>query len=167
MSGHSYLYQALGMSTAQRNGIGASAGTPEVERSITVGKPANELYRFWREPQRLSQILGDIAQVTEVSGGRQHWVVHGPFNRRMEWDTQVVEDWPGELVRWKSLDGAPLPNEGLVRFRPAPRDWGTEVTLRLTYSVPGVLMGLVADALAAPIVRGHVKATLERLGQLA
>lgn len=141
ISGHSYLYQALGMSTAEREGIGASADTAEVERSITIGKPANELFRFWREPQRLSQILGDIAQVTQVSGGRQHWVVHGPFNRRMEWDTQVIEDHPGELVRWKSLDGAPLPNEGLVRFRPAPRDWGTEVALRFRFDAPGGTLG--------------------------
>jgi uncharacterized membrane protein len=138
ISGHSYLYQALGLST---NGTGASAETPEVECSITIGKSANELYRFWREPQNLSQILGEVGQVTQVSGGRQHWVVNGPFNQRLEWDTQIVEDRPGEMVRWKSVDGASLPNEGLVHFRPAPGDRGTEVTLYFRFDPPGGTLG--------------------------
>ncbi len=138
ISGHSYLYQALDIST---NGTGTPANAPEGESSITIGKSANELYRFWREPQNLSQILGDVAQVTQVSDDRQHWVVHGPFNQRMEWDTQIVEDRPDETVRWKSLDGAPLPNEGLLRFRPAPGNWGTEVTLRFRFDSPGGMLG--------------------------
>lgn len=144
VSGHSYLYQALGMSTAngsKQHGTGTLADALKVERSITIGKPANELHRLWREPHSLSQIMGDFADVTEVSEDHAHWVMHGPFNRRMEWDTQVVEDQPGKILHWKSLDGAPLPNEGSVRFRPAPRDWGTEVTLHFCFDPPGGALG--------------------------
>lgn len=76
---------------------------------------------------------------------------------------EVVEyERPSELA-WVGITG--IDQRGRWRLRKTPD--GTEVTLRLTYSVPGGLMGLVADALAAPIVRGHVKATLERLGELA
>ena len=154
MSGHSYLYQALGMNT---NGTGTSADAPEGECAITIGKSADELYRLWSEPQNLSRILGDIAQVTQGSGGRQHWVVQGPLNQRIEWDTVIVEDRPGELVSWKSLDGAPLFNENSLYFHPAPGDRGTEVRLRFRFDLPGIpkrkRLGIVPRLLADRILR--------------
>jgi uncharacterized membrane protein len=138
--GHSFLYQALGVSTIGGTGqqqIGTSDNTPEVERSITIEKPADKLYHFWRDPRHLSQILGENAEIRVGSGGLTHWIVQGPFNRRIEWDTQIVEDRPNEIIRWQSLEGAPLLNEGSVRFRRAPGDWGTEVTLHIRFDLPG------------------------------
>jgi uncharacterized membrane protein len=60
-----------------------------------------------------------------------HWVVQGPGGPQVKWDTQIIEDRPGEVVRWASLPGAAVPTEGAVRFRPAPNGLGTEVTLSL------------------------------------
>jgi uncharacterized membrane protein len=136
--GHSYLYQALGISTvngSQRHEVGTPESAFEVVRSLTIEKPAYELYRLWREPESLSQIMGDIADVTAVNDDRQHWSLHTPFKKRIEWDTQVVESQPDMLLRWKSLDGAPLPHEGSISFRAAPKDWGTEVTLRFSFEL--------------------------------
>jgi uncharacterized membrane protein len=56
---------------------------------------------------------------------------------------QVVEDRPGELLRWKSIEGAEFPSEGTIRFHSAPRDWGTEVTFRLRFQIPGGTLGAV------------------------
>ena len=39
-------------------------------------------------------------------------------------------------------DGASLPSEGEVQFRPAPGDRGTEVTLRIRFDPPGGALGL-------------------------
>ena len=144
VSGHSYLYQILGVSTADKNkqlGTGTADDAAEGESSITIGKTADELYRFLRQPQSFSQIMGDIAEVTEVSKDRAHWVLRGPLNLHMEWDTQIVEDRPGELLRWKSLDGASLPNEDSVCFRPAPGDRGTEVMFHFRFEPPGDTLG--------------------------
>lgn len=132
--GHSYLYEALGRSTAD-GGQRHKARAFEVVRSLTIEKPAHELYQLWRAPEHLSQIMGDIADVTTVSDDRQHWLLHTPLKKRLEWDTQVVESQPDTLLRWKSLDGAPLPHEGSISFRAAPRDWGTEVTLRFSFGL--------------------------------
>ena len=75
----------------------------------------------------------------------------------------IVEfDRPQELA-WVGITG--IDQRGRWRLRATPE--GTEVTLRLTYSVPGGLLGLVADALAAPIVRGHVQRSLEALAELS
>ncbi|HEX4207099.1 MAG TPA: SRPBCC family protein [Ktedonobacteraceae bacterium] len=144
ISGHSYLYQTLGVNTAtgrKQYGTRAVNGATDVERAITIEKPANDLYRFWRDPQNLAQIMGDFVEVTKVSEDRMHWRLRSPFAQNVEWDTQIVEDHPGELLRWKSLDGTALSGEGSVSFHPAPQDWGTEVTLHLHYDRPGGALG--------------------------
>jgi uncharacterized membrane protein len=137
--GHNYLYQALGRSTvngSQHHEAGTSESAFEVVRSLTIEKPIYELYRLWREPESFSQIMGDIADVTAVNNDRQHWLLHVPFKKRLEWDTRLVESQPDTLLRWKTLAGAPLPHEGSVSFRPAPKDWGTEVTLCFRFELP-------------------------------
>jgi uncharacterized membrane protein len=115
-------------------------GTPpeatEVERSITVGKPAEELYEIWRDPEQLPRIMAHFADVTPTDENRQHWEVRGPLGRVLAWDARVVKDRPGELVQWESL-----PNEGSVRFRPASSGRGTEVTVRLRFDPPGGRVG--------------------------
>jgi uncharacterized membrane protein len=144
ISGHCHLYQTFGLSTADGRRLqeaGAPGDAMQVERSITIGKSADELYRVWREPGNLSRIMGHFAEVTTVSENRTHWLVRGPLGQSREWDVRVVEDLPGELLRWESIEGAELPSEGTVRFRPAPSDWGTEVTLRLCFQVPGGTIG--------------------------
>jgi uncharacterized membrane protein len=166
VSGHSYLYQALGISTAngsQYHEIRASDGALEAVRSLTIEKPALELYQIWREPQNLSQIMGDFADVTQVSADRQHWTLHAPLNNRIEWDTQIVEDQPGSFLRWKSIEGTPLPNEGSLSFRPAPKDWGTEVTLHIRFEMPAgesgsrmvKLLNIATPFLAEKILRRY------------
>jgi uncharacterized membrane protein len=143
ITGHSYLYQMFGVRTAKdskQKGLQVSEGVA-VEHPITVGKSAEDLYRFWRHPQCLSQIMEDFVEVTEGSNGSTHWAIHGPLDRRLEWDTQIVEERPNELLRWKSLGTAQLSNEGSVSFHPAPGDRGTEVKLRLCFNVPGGTLG--------------------------
>lgn len=135
--------------------------TREVERSITIGASADELYRAWRDPSNLSRIMGDMAEVIAAGADRTHWTAHGPLGRRLEWDTRVVEERPGEMLRWESLDGATLPNSGELRFRPAPGNRGTEAALRVRFDPPGgalgsavaARLGIVPDLLADKALR--------------
>ncbi|XVH31473.1 SRPBCC family protein [Haloferacaceae archaeon DSL9] len=134
----------LEASEDERREVGASAGAIEAERTVTVRKPADELSPFWREPDRLARIMSHVADVSPLGGGRQHWEVRGPLGRVVAWDSQIVEDRTGEFLRWESLDGATVPNEGWVRFRSAPGDRGTETTLHLRFDPPGGPLGRAA-----------------------
>ncbi len=139
------------------------AGTDgvEVTRSITVGLPAEELYDRWQDPGTLSQVFGHVAEVTQTGEDRHRWRVRGPLGRTLEWDARIVADDPGERLRWRSVDGAALPAEGSVQFRPAPGDQGTEVALRLRLDPPGgnlgrwvfERLGFVPDAAAGTALR--------------
>lgn len=118
--------------------------TPAVSRSITIGKPADELYEAWRDPDQFSAVMGHFAEVTTRDEDRLHWTVHGPFGRDISWETRIVEADPGEHLRWETPADATVPNEGSVRFRPAPGDRGTEVTLTIDFDPPGGALGNAA-----------------------
>lgn len=159
-SGHCSVYQSLDRNTADV--------TPaNILATITVGKPADELYRLWREPENLSRIMGHFADVKPVEGGRLHWNVHGPRGSRMQWDAEITEDRAGECLCWASVAGASLPNEGEVRFRPAPQNRGTEVTLDLRFKPPGGPLGKAAIKALGPTPRLLASHALRRFKSLA
>lgn len=151
LRGRSRVYRALetNVPTGDRSESRAKAREPVAERSITVGKPAEDLEEFWRDPELLERIVGDFAEVSAAGGNededegedRHHWRVSGPLDRPMEWESKLVEERPGELLRWESLEGATIPYEATIRFQPAPADRGTEVTLRVEYDPPGGTVG--------------------------
>ena len=132
----------LGRGKADSNGQGAaSGGEPEVERSITIGKAADELHRLWLDPKTLPQVMAGFASVRASGDDRLHWKIEGPVGRAYEWDSETVDDRPGEGIGWRSLPNAAIPNEGSVRFRPATGGRGTVATLRFRFDPPGGALG--------------------------
>lgn len=159
-SGHCRFYQWLGKSTVD-------SGPTHVETAITIGRPAEELYRLWRDPQALSRIMGHFADVEARGEGRLHWTVRGPLEQRLQWDSETIDEHPGESLRWRSCAGAPVPNEGELRFAPAPQERGTEVRFRLRFDPPGGVLGRAAvKALGSTpsLIAGHA---LRRFKSLA
>ena len=138
---------------------------PEVERSLTIGKSAEELYRRWRDPQTLTRIMAGFATVQTSGGGRFRWKVEGPLGRTFEWDAETVGDRSGESVGWHSLPGAAIPNRGSIRFRRATGDRGTVATLHFRFDPPGgaltKLLGHKSLGLAAEGVLRRFKSLVE------
>ena len=54
----------------------------------------------------------------------------------VEWDAEITEERPNELLAWRSLPGSQIENSGSVRFKKAPADRGTEVHVSLKYEPP-------------------------------
>lgn len=142
VTGRSRLYRALesGPGNHDRPPWGTPAGTT-VRRTVTVGGSPEELHERWRDPEQLSQVLGHVGEVTAAGEGQYEVTVDAPFGRRLSWTVRVVEESPGDLLRWESLSDAAIPNEGAVHFDPAPDDRGTEVTLAVTLDLPGGAVG--------------------------
>jgi uncharacterized membrane protein len=74
---------------------------------------------------------------------------------------EVVEwDAPGDLA-WTSVTGLDQRGRWRLRTRPHGR---THVEFRLSYGVAGAgLLGWVAERVAAPTVRGHLRRSLQQL----
>jgi uncharacterized membrane protein len=145
----------------------ARSSKTAVERSVTVGKPAEELYDRWTDPEQLNRVMGDAVEVTAEGDERQRWTVDGPLGRSVTWETRTVEDRPGEVLRWESVEDSRLSGGGEVRFQPAPGDRGTEVTLRLRFDPPGGRVGDAAMDRLGFVPETLVSTALDRFKSLA
>lgn len=135
LGGRCAVYRALGINGAadhegQRGNLGV-----KVERELSIEEPAEKLYRFWRDFRNLPTIMPNVESVTVQSDTRSHWVVRGPAGTMLEWDAEIINDKPSELIAWRT-DGARVESAGAVRFEPRP-DHSTLVRVSLQYDPPG------------------------------
>lgn len=131
----------------RRRGTDTASGwseDPEVEFSITIERPAEELYRVWRAPETLPRILGFLAEIRPTGEGRSEWRVDGPLGRNHAWVMQIDEERPGERIRARSDGPGALVSDYEVRFRAASGGRGTVATLRVRFDPPGGMLGDVA-----------------------
>ncbi|QQR44819.1 SRPBCC family protein [Myxococcus xanthus] len=150
----------------RQRGRDATVELTVLQRSITIQGTPEALYRRWCDAETLNQVMGHFADVTSSGEGLQHWKVPGVFGADLEWNAKVVEEHPGELLSWRSVGDTALPNEGWVRFRPAPRDWGTAVTLRFVFDPPGGVVGEKAVQLLGAVPAALALKALKRFKSL-
>lgn len=121
-------------------------GGIRVVRTITVNRPPDEVYRFWRDLENLPRFMAHLDSV-HVVDGRSHWRAKGPAGAIVEWDATIVDDRPNERLAWRSVEGADVPNAGTVELSAAPGGKGTVVRVDLRYDPPGRRIGaLLAKA---------------------
>lgn len=117
-----------------------------VEESVTIDRPASEIYKHWRNLENLGDILSHVEKVETLHGDRSRWTAKGPANTKVEWDAEMVQDRENERITWRSVPGADVPNEGSVWFEERSGGRGTEVHVSLMYHPPG---GALAAGLAS------------------
>ena len=117
-------------------------GRLTVKRAVTILRPREDVYAFWR----------DVANL--------------PSSMEYLREARVLEARDNELVRWESVPGARVPNHGEVRFQDAPAGRGTEVRLWLEYEPPAGAVGAsVAQVLGHGADR-QIRETLRQFKQL-
>jgi uncharacterized membrane protein len=129
-----------------------------VQRSITIGRPAAELFSRWLEPETQARIMAHFAVLSGDPSGTLHWQVRGLLGKTLRFDTTCVESRSGELLRWRSQPGAALPCEWSMLLRKAPANYGTELTLQVRFEPPE---GRIAGALSK-LLGGAPRLIVER-----
>lgn len=107
-----------------------------VERAATVNRNAAEVYRFWRELDNLPRFMEGVESIRQLDTGRHRWTAESSDGRRLEWETEILDDEPGRLLSWASRPDSEIAAWGSVRFVPAPGDRGTEVHLAERFQPP-------------------------------
>jgi len=143
---------AMGSKDAKGDGDhspSASVGHKEgvrVEKTVTINKPAEELYRFWRNFENLPHFMVHLESVHVNDDTHSHWKAKAPAGQSVEWDAVIISDIANEVIAWQSTD-AQVANAGSVRFRSAPGGRGTEVTVNLEYDPPAGKAGMLVARL--------------------
>jgi uncharacterized membrane protein len=119
----------------------------KIERAITVGLPAPEVYTFWRRLENLPRFLHHIESVTQTDDRHSHWEVKAPRGKVVKWDAEIIEERSNEMFSWRSLPGSDVDNAGSVWFIPAPGGRGTVVKISLKYAPPAGRLGAVVAKL--------------------
>lgn len=141
-------------------------GGVEVSRSVTIKTSPKELHRFWRSLGNLPRFMAHLESVETIDDRRSHWRVRGPAGMKVEWEAEIVEDRPGELIAWRSLEGSDVHNEGEVRFVAAPGGRGTEVHVALRYRAMGGAVGRALARLFGSDPGQQIAGDLRRLKQV-
>jgi uncharacterized membrane protein len=142
-------------------------GTKRVEASVTVNRPREEAYQFWHTFSNLPAFMIHVESVEQYPDGRLHWRAEDPLlHKTMEWDAEIVDDRPNELIAWRAGDGA-KPSMGAVHFDTAPGGRGTEVRLEMEYpDSPTGRIGTAVARLAGEAPHQQARDDLRRFKQL-
>jgi uncharacterized membrane protein len=169
VTGHCPVYEALGMNTAgtgqdTRRALGGSAGV-HVDESITINRPVAELYRFWRNLENLPRFMRHLESVERVTDTLSRWRAKGPGGTSIEWNAEIINEVPNQLIAWRSIEGSDVVSAGSLHFDDAG-EGRTRLRVRMQYSPPG---GKVGDAIARLVGRDaatEIRKDLQRFKQM-
>ena len=170
-TGHCIVYESLGLSTAPEPGEGEQVSVPygrgiRVEKSVTINATPAHLYSFWRNFENLPRFMDHLEQVRVIDSKRSHWVARGPIGIDAEWEAEIINEVPNELIGWRSVDDSRVDNAGSVHFNPATGGRGTEVKVVLRYDPPGGRVGAAFAKLFGESPSHQVQEDLRRLKQI-
>jgi uncharacterized membrane protein len=159
---------ALDLYCANRVRRNPAARFPGVhlERSITINRPPDELYAFWRRFETLPQFMNHLEAVEVKDERHSHWVAKGPAGLKAEWDAEIIQDKPGELISWRSVEGSSVDNAGSVRFERATGGRGTVLRVKLAYTPPAGSLGTRFARIFGEAPEKQVPVDLMRFKQL-
>ncbi len=126
---------------------GPAATSHTTRQSITIAKPAAELFAMWRNPDVLGRVKPSFADLNAFGADHLRWTFHLPVGS-LEIEAILVEERPGELVHWRSTSASVLQVDERMRFKPAPRRLGTEATLEYQIDFSRVPAGRTLRAIA-------------------
>lgn len=170
LTGHCDTYELLGVNTAgtgsdTRRALGGNAGV-HVDETVTINRPVDDVYRFWRELENLPRFMRHLESVERVTATLSRWRAKGPGGTTVEWDAEIINEVPNQVIGWRSLEGSDVINAGSVNFDQAGDGRETLVRVRLQYSPPGGKVGAAVAKLMGRDPATEIRDDLRQLKQL-
>ncbi len=168
-TGHCMVYESMGVSTA---GDGDSqVSVPygrgvRVEESVTIDAPPDQIYEFWRNFENLPRFMHNLDSVEVRDEKRSRWVAKGPAGTSVDWEAEIINEIPNELIGWRSVEGSRIDNAGSVHFTSTPANGGTEVRVILRYDPPAGVIGAAVAKFLGEDPATNVQEDLSRLKTL-
>ncbi|MEZ4599683.1 MAG: SRPBCC family protein [Syntrophotaleaceae bacterium] len=161
LSGKCPLSRMLSMGQQDRETEGI-----DVERSVTIARPVEEIYSFWRNFENLPRFMQHLEKVEILNEKTSRWVARAPLGQQVEWRAEITEEQPNEKISWRSLPDSEVKTSGSVLFKTAPAGRGTEIRVYLTFQPPGGTLGAAIARLFGEHPDRQVREDLRRLKQI-
>ena len=135
-----------------------------IEASITIHRPVDEVFRFYRDFQNLPSFLGDVMAIEQIGPATSRWTIQVPLGIRAHWTIRVTEERTNELIRYESVTPPALRTYWEIHF--TPRSEGSETEVREVMRAPLGRLGRAALALIGKFPEEEVSSKLHRLKQV-
>ena len=134
----------------------------DINTSVTVKRPKEELYAYWRNLENLPNFLSHIEDVRELSNKKSEWTAEVPGGLgTIEWEAEIIWEQKNHSIAWKSLPDSEIENSGEVRFQDAGNGKSTIVESRISYRPPAGQAGGLAAKLLNPAFKKVVENDLK------
>lgn len=142
LAGGALLVRATtNLPTSRLVGAGAGEGAVQLQKSIYVDAPVEEVFELWTHLENFPRFMQHVRQVHcgRRDPSRSHWVVDGPLGIPVRFDAEVTRHEENRAFAWKSLPNPLVEHAGTVHF--APERDGTRVHVHMSYTPAGGAIG--------------------------
>jgi uncharacterized membrane protein len=165
VSGKSEMYRMLGMRTAESHAVVPYELGVRARAAVTIRQPREKVFEFLKQFENLPRVTRHLKSVDNLGVGRSRWAADGPAGSRVEWDAEIINEIPNELIAWKSLPGSSVSQAGSIRFKDAPGQRGTEIRVELQYNPPAGVIGAYVAQMFGREPEQEIASDLQRLKQ--
>lgn len=109
----------------------------KIEKHITVDVPVRVVYDQWTQFEAFPRFMDSVKEVRQQGDEHLHWVTD-VGGKRQEFDAEIVEQLPDQVIAWQSKVG--VQQAGRVTFAPDAR--GTRVNLQMEYEPRDAMEGV-------------------------
>jgi uncharacterized membrane protein len=149
---------ALDILAARRTQRAYNAANRPVMYSVTINRPVMDVYSAFRQLENLPSFMHFLDRVEQTDMTRSHWVAKLPIGGKVEWDAEIIEDIPGQVIEWRTVEGSKIKLRGRVIFTPAPSPHMTEVRVEMQLGFTGVHPSTgLAKLFAKPQLKGDLR----------
>lgn len=128
-----------------------------IRTQVTVNRPRDEVYAFWRRLENLPLFMRHLESVDELDDTISAWKIKIPGGLgEIRWEAEIVREKQDTELSWRSARGAAIENAGKVYFSDAPSG-GTRIDVVISYRAPMGVVGERLSRLLTPIFRDMIE----------
>lgn len=134
------------------------ASNVNIRTSVTVNRPRMEVYNFWRRLENLPLFMTHLSRVEKIDAQQSRWEAKLPGNiAHVGWVAEIVNDDPGNVIGWHSVQGSDIENAGKVEFSESADGRSTTLKVTISYHPPAGTAGEKVAHLLNPVFEKLVK----------
>ena len=135
-----------------------------IEATVTIKRPVNEVFGFYRDFKNLPSFLGDVIAIEPTGPATSRWTIEGPFGIHAHWTVEVTEVREDNLIRYETITSPTTRTYWEIYFASGHESGETQV--REVMKAPGGRLVRDALALIGKYPAQEVSANLHRFKQV-
>jgi len=134
------------------------------EGRITIKRPVEKVFEFYRDFKNFPRFLGDVVAVDESGPATSRWTIDGPLGIQAHWTIRLTEERRNELIRYETVSSPVLKTSWEVYF--ATGSAASETDVREVMKAPLGRLGRAALALIGKFPTEEQSSNLRRLKEV-